>query len=219
MNFEISCYDLNPLAAFPLLRSPKLSPGSTANVTCLVTAMPKSGGTAEYISLSRGLNIITVCLVVAASVVGTSLLSGPLWLEGSQFSPGLQTLSGPIDLRSMKRTPYPGGLQPPFLPASLPGYSKCRPSRPIPPVPNECAGIWASQSDDVIACNDPNRTVFITNVLIRSNKGSAYLPFNVSLGTIRPTYNAIYQDAVCDTAKQLSENWHACVTLMDFIHL
>ena len=214
MNFEITCYDSNPNEAFPALRSQQPCRSSTANVTCLLTAMPSHDAPAEHVSLTRGLNFVTVCIVIAASLVGSPLLSGPLWLEGTQFSPGLQTLSGPIDLQSLKRVPHPGETPPKFSPTSHPGFSKCRPSRPLPPVKSSCVAVLASQSDDVVDIQAPLETVLVTNVLIRSNKGSAKLPFNVSLGTIRPLSDAdttVYQDAINHTAQQLSDIWYSQV--------
>ena len=97
LNCEVQYYDTNPLEAFPTLRGHQPCRSSTVNVTCLLTAMPQPGTTAEHVSLTRGLNLVTVCIVVAASLVGSPLLARPLWLEGAQFSPGLPSLSGPID--------------------------------------------------------------------------------------------------------------------------
>eukprot|EP00795_Rhopilema_esculentum_P008238 gene8238-14177_t len=55
---------------------------------------------------------------------------------------------------------------------------------------------------------------FVTNILIRSNKGSANIPFNVSLGTIRSFSKAdsvVYEDTVDYTAKQMSDHWYSQV--------
>ena len=216
LDFEISCYDSNPLAAFPALRNPDSSPGSSANVTCLLTAMKTSSFASDtHVSLARGFNLVTVCLVLTASLLGSPLLSGPLWLEGTQFSPGLQTLSGPIDLTCVKTMSQPGETPPSFLPASHPCYPKCHPSRPIPPVDKHCAGILGSQSSDVHAFDDPHNQVFITSVVIRSTKGSAKLPFNVSLGSLRPITEAdtaTLSEAASHTAQVLSDSWYSFVT-------
>ena len=59
MDFQISCYDSNPLQAFPTLRNPSSSPGSSANVTSLLTAMPSSCEPGGRVSLAQGFNIVT----------------------------------------------------------------------------------------------------------------------------------------------------------------
>ena len=133
LDFEISCYDSNPLVAFPALRNPNYSLGSSTNVTFLLTMMQASSFVSEkHISLARGLNIVSVYLVLAASFLGCPLLSGLLWLEGTKFYPGLQTLSGPIDLTCVKTMSQPGEKPPSFLLTSHPCYSKCCHSHPIP---------------------------------------------------------------------------------------
>jgi len=206
MDFHISCYDSNPLQAFPTLRNPKSSPGSSANVTCLLTAMPSSCEPGGCISLARGFNLVTVCFLVTASLVGSPLFSGPLWLEGNQFSPGLETLSGPIDFQSIQNIVFPGDIPPSFLTSSLPAHSKCRTSRPVPPVDKYCVAILASQSEKVLEEAIHNE-VYIANVLIRSTKGSAKLPGNISLGTLRSVTTAdtdTFQNAANHTAQLLS---------------
>ena len=84
LHFTISCHDTNPLDAFPTLRtqsSSLTSPNDTttgsgsANATCLLTAMPTPSQASSYIRLHRGFNIVTLCLVMTASIVGSSLLS------------------------------------------------------------------------------------------------------------------------------------------------
>ena len=214
LNFEVKCYDTNPIHAFPTLRGHQPCRSSTANVTCLLTALPQPGKTDEHISLTRGLNLVTVCIVVAASLIGSPLLAGPLWLEGSQFSPGLQSLSGPIDLHSLKRVSYPGEMLPQFFPSSPPGFSKCRPSRLPAPLGNSCMASLASQSDIPIQSLDPQDMVLVTNVIVHSDVASAALPFHVSLGTIRPLSEAdtvVYQDSVSCTAKHFSDIWFSQV--------
>ena len=119
MAFGITCHDANPLLAFPShaqggTRTPQ---GSVANVTCLLTPLPSQAAHfsgQRSLSLSRGLNIVTVCLFVASSLLRTPLLSGSLWLEGNKFSPGLQTLSGPIDFSSIKHSSCLEPSQHPF---------------------------------------------------------------------------------------------------------
>ena len=208
MDFEISCHDSNPLHAFPTLRNPNCGSGSSANVTCLMTVMPSSCGTAECVSLVRGFNLVTVCFIVAASLVGSPLFSGPLWLEGNQFSPGLTTLSGPIDFQSVENIVFSGEIPPSFLASSHPAHSKCRPSRPIPPADKFCVAVLDSQSEEMLPDNCIRNKVYVANVLIRSTKGSAKLPGNIPLGTLRSVTEADtnpFENAANHTAKLLSD--------------
>ena len=120
MNFTVTCRDTNPLDAFPPMRnqpsssappgpssSSSMAPPST-NVTCLLTAMPSPSHPSTHIRLHRGFNLVTLCLVMTASLVGSSLFSSPQWLEGQEISPGIQVISGPLTCM-----PYP--LFPPLM--------------------------------------------------------------------------------------------------------
>ena len=145
--------------------------------------MPQPGNSDEHISLPRGPNIVTVCLVVAASLIGSPLLAGPLWLEGSQFSPGLKSLRGPIELQSLKRASYPGEKSPQFFPSIHSGFSQCRPSRLLAPLGKSRMATLVSQSDIPDHSPDPQDMVLLTNVLVYSDTDSATLPFHVSKNT------------------------------------
>ena len=107
MNFYVTCYNSSPLAAFPSLKSRTSFPSSAANVTCLLTPLLIPDGNSP-IRLFRGLNLITVCLLLSSSFLNSPLFSGPLWLEGHRLSPGLETLSGPIELSAI-RSQFPSG--------------------------------------------------------------------------------------------------------------
>ena len=105
--------------------------------------------------------------------------------------------------------PYPGEA-PNFLSTSPPGYSKCRPSRPMIQPDNTCKAVLAPQRENNKSLSPTHETVLVTNVLIRSNKTFAELPYNVSLGTISPfteVNQSAYDDAVNHTAKHLSDMW------------
>ena len=109
LNFTIKCRDANPLDVFPSLRNPSSSSASLAspstNVTCLFTAMPTPSHHGSHIRLRRGFNLITLCLVMTACPVGSSLFSSPHWLEGNEISPGIQVVSGPVDMTSISSVP------------------------------------------------------------------------------------------------------------------
>ena len=42
---------------------------------------------------------------MTASLVGSTLFSFPHWLEGNEISPGVQVVSGPVDLNSISSVP------------------------------------------------------------------------------------------------------------------
>ena len=117
MNFTVTCRDTNPLDAFPPLRkqtSSSAPPGlstsppqgpSSANITCLLTAMPSPVHPSSHIRLHRGFNLVTLCLVMTASLVGSTLFSFPQWLEGKEISDGLQVISGPFDMNAISSGP------------------------------------------------------------------------------------------------------------------
>ena len=73
MNFYVTCYDSSPLAAFPSLKPPQPSSYSAANVTCLLTPFPVPEGNTP-IRLTRGLNILTVCLLLTSSFLNSSFI-------------------------------------------------------------------------------------------------------------------------------------------------
>ena len=143
MNFTVTCRDTNPLDAFPPLKnqtSSSASPGlstsppqspSCANITCLLTAMPSPAHPSSHIRLHCGFNLFTLCLVMTASLVGSTLFSSPQWLEGKEIAPGLQVISGPFDMNAISSGPSLD--EPLFLQAEGHNYPKCRPSRMLPP--------------------------------------------------------------------------------------
>ena len=109
MNFEIKCGDSNPIASFPHLSSQTSNsrPCSSAHVACLLTAVPPITQPKEHVTLHRGFNLVTLCLVMASTLIGNPLFSTPLWLEGGSLFPGVQGVSGPIGLHSLASTLLP----------------------------------------------------------------------------------------------------------------
>ena len=73
LNFTVKCCDANPLDAFPSLRNQPPSSASqgspSTHVTCLLSAMPTSSHHSSHIRLHRGFNSVTLCLVMTASLV------------------------------------------------------------------------------------------------------------------------------------------------------
>ena len=193
LNFSVSCPNENPLDLYPRLGNPySISPSSgtsSAQVitpVCMLTSTPTPSQPSAPIKLHRGFNLMTLCLVMTASLVGSSMFSNPLWLEGNEVCPWVQVASGPISqtcISSQSVIPEP-------LSALNRNYPKCRPSRmlPKPKQPPKLNGVLVSQLPSELCDLDlPDfSTVFHTTVLVRSTKHEAVLPHNVKVGTIRP---------------------------------
>ena len=79
LNFTVKCRDANPLDAFPSLRSQPSSSASqgspSTHVACLLTAMPPPSHHNSHIRLHHGFNLVTLCLVMTASLVGYTMFS------------------------------------------------------------------------------------------------------------------------------------------------
>ena len=220
MNFEIKCGDFNPIASFPHLSSQTSNSGpcSSAHVSCLLTAVPPPTQPKEHVTLHRGFNLVTLCLVMASTLIGNPLFSTPLWLEGGSLFPGVQVVSGPIDLHSLASSP--AHSQFPQFPLPSYNHPKCHPSQPLPePDPDPTVpGILTSQDSLIsqpVAPMLDYQQVFYTTVLVRSTKNKTVLPLNVNLGVIRSRTSEddlIWQDAAEHTAEQLSDTWLNFVT-------
>ena len=103
LNFTAECPNRNPIELYSHLGPPNsISPSngpSSANVAtpmCLLTSSPTPSQPSEPIRLHRGFNLVTLYLVMTASLVGSSMFSSPLWLEGNEVCPGVHVVSGPI---------------------------------------------------------------------------------------------------------------------------
>ena len=119
-----------------------------------------------------------LCLLLATSLVGTSLLATPMWLEGQEICPGVQVISDPID--------------PNTVPSS---YSLDTP---------QGSGILVSQnltsfSETPILCE-----TFYTTVVIQSTKDKVSLPFKSNQ---TPENEQVFHDAANHTADQLANTW------------
>ena len=228
MNFTVTCRDTNPLDAFPPMRnqpsssaplgpssSPSMAPPST-NVTCLLTTMPSPSHPSTHIRLHHGFNLVTLCLVMTASLVGSSLFSSPQWLEGQEISPGIQVISGHFDLHALSSVP---SLDDPlFFKTEGHHYPKCRPSRMVPPFepPPVQAGVLNSPiqpldignafANDVPAFS----TKFYMTVVVKSTKDHTVLPHNANLGSIQPfnsNHAQVFSEAADHTAHTLADTW------------
>ena len=214
LGFEVNCKDSNPVQSFPKLCFSKNGPASTANVTCLLTAMPTPTQPCEPISLHRGLSFVTVCLMLAASLVGSPYFSasGDLWLEGNQLLPGVNTVSGPMNFSGLSHMIQLADHASPHF--SVPSHPKCRPSRPIPTVGSQTTDMLAEISPSVDSFSDipQSQDYFYTTVVIHSTRESATLPFNTFLGSVRSIEDAdhkVLESAAEFTASQVANHFFA----------
>ncbi len=220
MRFEVPSTNSNPLAEFTQLGSAPNSAASSAHVTCLVTTQP-SPTAGEQLALGKGFTLIPVFLLLTASLVGSSLFSEPLWLEGASLAPGISVLSGPISLSCVSSQLAPGTPVPPAV-------SSVRPTQahPGPPVPtlgisleSLQVGDWSSD-DKSVNLPEPD-LLYYSTVLIRSTKAKFVLPFNALLGYIRPIAPADEQSlnsAVANTATQLANEWYSFAVNTASVH-
>ena len=193
LKFTITCCDENPFVAFPPLANQNSSqPQKTVHSshssvlppTCLLTPMPPPTQPKERITLHRGFHVVSFCLLLASSLTGPSLLVGPMWLEGQEICPGVQVISGPIDLATV---PSSFSLESP-----------------------QAFGILVPQSHDSLNDVPSFLQTFHAHVVVRSNKNKVSLPFNANLGFVRPQTSAdqqVFQDAANHTADQLASSW------------
>ena len=115
----------------------------------------------------------------------------PQWLDGNEISPGIQVISGPLDMNAIFSVPSLNG--PLFFPHEGHNYPKCRPSRMCPPFepPPVQAGILNCpiQPLDIgnaFAADVPDfSTKFYTTVVVKSTKDHTVLPHNANLGSIQ----------------------------------
>ena len=220
LRFQIKCVDSNLFAHFPNLsnQTSSLVLSGLAYITCLLTGVPPSTQPSNNIVLKRGFNLVTLCLVMASSLVGNPLFANQLWIEGSQLLPGVQVLSCPIDLKSLSTSSSLAG----FPNFSLPSYNdpKCRPSKPLsePDLESTQTGILLSQDhmNSPLDFSDVDfQEVYQTTVLVRSNKKKITLPLNSNLGVIRPKTSEddlIWHKAAEHTAQQLLDSWFSFIT-------
>ena len=97
LKFTITCCDENPLVAFPSLGKQYTSSmkgianpvqSDVHSPACLLTPMPPPTQPRERVTLHKGFNVVSFCLRLTSSLVGSSLLAGPMWLEGQEIWPG-----------------------------------------------------------------------------------------------------------------------------------
>ena len=165
--------------------------------------------------LQKGFNLIPICLSISASFLGTYVLNKTVGLkvpEGLQVSPGINIISGPIDLQHASS----------HLNVSEPEFCtkpKCSLGRPLPPHEGpDCIGGFtvpesaldpASQLSDVLP--DFDHQNFYTNVMVHTTHNKASLPYNCQLGKLRlltDNDKDEFEAAADHIAKQLSEGWY-----------
>ena len=113
--------------------------------------------------------------------MGSSLLAGPMWLEGQEICPGVQVVSGPINLTTVPSSFF---LEPP-----------------------ERSGILVPQSYNLLNVVPSFLQTFHAHVVIRSTTQKNLLRFNANLGFVRPQTSVDqqeFQEVADHTADQLA---------------
>ena len=154
LNFTVNCRNSSPFEAFPSLASIPNSGGSGpgVNVTCLLTSTPLPNALKQRVQFHRGFNIVTLSFALTASLLGTSVLTSPLWLDGQEIYPGVHVVSGPISLtRAQTHVSIVSPQSIDFSSFTGPfNYPKCRPSQPMPEPEPVHIGVLSAEHVDTI---------------------------------------------------------------------
>ena len=228
LNFTVACPNSNPLDVFPqvtqtntgVLNSGNHNSKPDANATCLSNSLPPPSQPQEPIRLHHGFNVVTLCLVMTASLLGSSLFSLPLWLEGREVTPSVHVVSVPIS-----KTCFSSHTKMSDPPASLLHYyPKCRPSRMLSapetqPTHTRFLGFTKQFRRSLFRDTRFFYCFFSTNVMVKCNKNKSVLPPNAFLGNFReqkPEDESVYSEAVDTTASQLADIWFAYANSVQF---
>ena len=117
-------------------------------------------------------------------LVGSSLLAGPMWLEGQEICPGVQVVSRSIDLAT--------------VPSSLSLESP------------QSSGILVPQDNNLLSVVASFLQTFHTTVVIRSDRNKVSLPFNANMGFVRSKNSEdeqAFTEAANHTTDQLASSW------------
>ena len=178
--------------------------------------MPSPDQPHRRIQLRKQLNLVTICVTLTAALLGSSLFSSSLFLQGNNPSLHIQVLSGPTSLLEIQST-----SRPPVVIRHL--NIKCHPSRPIDssqldtpqPPSNPQAFLYSNDqynnanSIEELPLTNLSKT-FFTTVAIHSDKENLTPPFNANLGSIRPITDEdtkTCHEAAQTTSAQLSDAW------------
>ena len=167
------------------------------------------------------LNIITVCLFLTSSLIGSTYFDDSFWLKGQKLNPDMEVISGPANLSYI-----PCSVQ--LLTPPLRAKRKCTPSQPLQdsttniyePDSNYATvfGVSEVELSSATTISDPRvsdlpvsdiSVAYYTSVVLHSNLETT-LPFNAHLGNIRPitiTDKTAFAEAAKDTSEQLINAW------------
>ena len=213
LNTTINCQTGNPAQAFPSL-IPNQNSQTAASVTCLLTGLPMPTQLYCRIPLHKGLNFVTVCLLLTTALVDSNLFHSSLYLQGNQLTEDLQVLSGPTSLSSIPSTISMSNDK-----LSLGRNTKCHPSEPLFAEETDISSplslphafllpsnqYYDADTIEELPITEPSKTYF-TTVVIHSSKDNISLPFNANLGFVRPMTAEDHSDfhqVAEDTSKQL----------------
>ena len=203
MQFRVQCSLDNPLSGFEsnsakngtvTSDSETTVPKPHVSVTCLLTEAPSPGVHKHSQSLHRGLNFVTICFTLSATLMAFQAMCHPLWIDGRDIQPGVKVLSSPFDLTQISPHVTPDTKHTdcdPFCNARLL-------DNPEPP-------------DSVLTEEAPDICVtYCTTFAVESKLKKTSIAENVILGNIRDMTNeddTLLEEAADTTAKQLEDGW------------
>ena len=215
LNFTVNS---SPFEAFPSLASIPKSGGSVpgVNVTYLLTSTPLPDAPKQQVQLHHVFNTVTLCLVSTASLLGTSVLTSLLWLDGQEISPGVHVVSGPVSLTKAQThvsivSPQLTGVSSFTSPFN---YPSCRQSQPMPEPEPVHTGVLSDEHVDTISqlSDVPDfTTTYKVNVLVRSTRNTASYLMYATLGKIRAQTSAdseVSEQPATHTASKLADMWY-----------
>ena len=101
---RVAIPNLNHRAVLSVASNVPLQPRQQpfANVTGLFSDLPPSHHTQERSPLHRGLNFVSVRLLLSTtSILGSTMCGSHFWLEGKQVASGIEVLSGPFNFHEL----------------------------------------------------------------------------------------------------------------------
>ena len=174
---------------------------------------PAAQHTKENFSSLRVL-LISLCVYLLSVHFSVHPFLGPLWLEGTTFSPGLHALSGPFNLQSIKQFSSTGDFlcslySNPSMFSSSDQHSFSVSSSTLLYHASFLSTRSPSSTDHIAS-----GCLFITNILIHSEKGTTYLPHDTAYRSILSQTRddlITFNNASHYTAHHLAESRHSCL--------
>ena len=137
----------------------------------------------------RGLNLVSVCLLLTTtSILGSAVCGSCFWLESKQAAPGTEVLSGPIDFHDLPYNLAPANSENDFVPSV---NTKCHPSRPSDHnlsdndsdtfLSDSLPTLLLSETDTAHPPSNDFKIKCYSTVAVKSTYNNITLPFNAHL--------------------------------------